>query len=135
MTMGGDPERWFVGKRVIQAQYDEARALGGDVVQRLLELGYIDERAARQFDAMRMGIAFVDLERIQINFAATLCLSSDLAREIGVLPLKLDGNTLYAAFRDVRDQNALRRAEEASGYRVIPIMAMPEPFERALNRP
>ena len=130
---GGDPRRHFVEKGLItDAQYDAARALGGDVVERLLEAGDIEERHAWQFRANRMGMAFADIERVQIDFQATLCLPSDLAREIGVLPVKLDGNTLWAAFRDPASRNALERAQEASGCRVIPVVATPTALRAAL---
>ena len=132
---GGDPRQWFVGKGFVsEALYDAARALGGDVVERLLEAGSIEERHAWQFRAMRWGMAFADLDRVRIDFQATLCLPSDIAREIGVLPLKLDGKTLWAAFRDPTSRRDLQRAQEETGLRVIPVVAAPAALRAALDR-
>ena len=131
---GGDPKRWFIEKGLVtEARYDVVRLLGGDVVERLLEEGDIEERHAWQWRGLRLGMAFADLERIRIDIQATLCLPSDLAKEIGVLPVKLDGNTLWAAFRDPTDRNALERAQEASGCRVIPVVATPSVLKAALK--
>ena len=131
----GDPKRYFVNKGLIdEAQFDAARAMGGDVVERLLEQGLIEERHAWEFRAQGMGMAFADIERRQIDFRATLCLTSDLAREIGFLPLKLDGNTLWGAFRDPTSRRDLERAQEATGFRVIPVVAAPSALRAALDR-
>ena len=135
MATGGDPRRFFVEKCfVTEPQYDAARALGGDVVERLLEANLIEERHAWQFRAMTMGMGYVDLERVRVDLAASLCLPTDLAREIGVLPVRLDGNTLWAVFRDPTSRTALERAQEISGLRVIPVVATPTALRAALAR-
>lgn len=131
---GGDPRNYFLRKGLVsEAQYEAARAQGGDIVERLLEQGLIEERHAWGFRAQGLGLAFVDIETLQADFRATLCLPSDLAREIGVLPLKLDGNTLWAAFRDPGDRSALARAQEVSGCRVVPVLAAPTALRAALK--
>lgn len=132
---GGDPKRYFVGKGfVTEAQYDATRARGGDIVERLLEEGLIEERHVLGFRAQQSGIAFADLAKVQIDLVATLSLPTELARELGALPLKLDSKTLWCAMRDPWDKRALARAAEASGFHVIPVAALPEEVEARLEQ-
>jgi hypothetical protein len=80
-----------------------------------------------------LGMAVADLSRHSIDIQATLSLPSDFAREHGVLPVKLDGKTLWAAFRDPGDRQVLAMAQELSGCRVIPVLALQEDIEAGLQ--
>ena len=132
---GGDPRNYFLRKGLVTPeQFDAARREGGDIVERLLESGLIGERDVWMYRAQGMGLAFADLEGVQIHFQATLCLPSDLCRELGILPLRLDGDTLWVGARDPRDGAALARAAEVSGCRIIPVVVVPTALETALAR-
>ncbi len=124
--------------RITQEQYDWVKGQAGDPVDRLVEDGLVNERDAKhvraQSKANAEGFAYADLDRIRVDLGATLSLPSDLARELGALPLKLDGKTLWIAMLDPRDRRAVARAEEASGCRVIPVSADPDGILAALSR-
>jgi glycosyltransferase XagB len=57
-----------------------------------------------------------------------------LARELGVVPVALEGETLLAAVDDLADGEALRTLRTVIGREVVPVVATPGAVARALER-
>lgn len=78
-------------------------------------------------------MAFADLDRARSADPPLALIPADLARELRVLPVKRDGNTLWLAC-DEPDMEAIRRVKEATGLRVIPVMCVKDALDDALAR-
>jgi type IV pilus assembly protein PilB len=105
-----------------------------DIAKVLVELGMIGEREVLMAKAQEMGYAFVDLDRIQIAGDAIATVSSEIAHEHKVMPLKRQDNALYVAMSNPNDLHSLDATSVASGCRVIPVLATAEAIEQALHR-
>jgi type IV pilus assembly protein PilB len=105
-----------------------------DVAKVLIQLGMNGEREITQAKALEMGYAFVDLDRIQIAADAIAQLPAELAYEHILLPVKVQGNTLYLATLKPSDLKAIDAASVACGKRIIPVLATKEGIEQALQR-
>jgi type IV pilus assembly protein PilB len=92
------------------------------------------EREEWMAKARKLGVAFVDLDRIRISADAIGQLSSGAARRHHIIPVKLQGDALYLALSDIDDREAIRIASEVSGKRIIPVLAIPDSIEEALHR-
>ncbi|RYG24704.1 hypothetical protein EON82_09770 [bacterium] len=55
-----------------------------------------------------------------------------LARELRVVPVKRDGNTLWLAMDEV-DMERVTRVKEVTGLRVIPVLCTPSALDNALE--
>lgn len=92
-----------------------------------------DPRFRLQTEAQKRGMAFADLDRVQIDANAIASVPLSLIRGQRALPVKRDGNTLWVAFDEV-DTNSVERIKEATGLRVIPVMCMPEALDEAIEK-
>jgi type IV pilus assembly protein PilB len=130
----GDESRFLVSKGFItQEQWDQARMFGGDPFERLLEQGILNERVLYQARAVTLGMAFADLDLAPPDPAARKSLSAELDRELRVLPVKRDGNTLWLAMEEP-DPDRIERVKRETGLRVIPVLCVPAALDDALSR-
>ena len=108
--------------------------MGGsdDWWQILSKKGLVGEREKHQYRAQKIGMAFADLDRIVLDPKATSAISSSLARELRVLPVKRDGDTLWLAMDEPQALEAAQKVREATGCRVIPVMCVSEALDAAL---
>ena len=116
---------------VTRAELDEAQRASDDPVQWLYDRGTIGERAYHSLRAMRLGLAFTDLERVIVD---AFPLSMERAKALGALPVKRDGDNLWVAFKDPEDRDAIRRVEEETGLRVHPVVAPPSRIDAVTER-
>lgn len=103
-----------------------------DLSKVLLSMKLMDDRSIRQARAQEMGMAFVDLDRVRPDQLARESLSVDLTRELRVLPVKRDGNTLWLAM-DEADPDRVAKVKEATGLRVVPVLCLPAALDDALE--
>jgi len=80
-----------------------------------------------------MGYAFVDLDRVSVDADALASVKGATARAYKILPLKRQVNWLYVAMSDPPNREAIAAAMEDSGCRIIPVFALIESIERALQ--
>ena len=91
------------------------------------------EREEQRERAKRMGMAFADLHRIQIDPEARDSITTELARELRALPVKRDGRTLWVAFAEPNSSSENQIAY-ATGMRVVPVLCLRDALDDALAR-
>ncbi|MEQ1821472.1 MAG: GspE/PulE family protein [Fimbriimonadaceae bacterium] len=132
--------QWLVEQNFIkQEDIPEAQKVAEqtnqkDLVKILVQLGKVGEREALQAQAQEMGIAFVDLDRQQVDSSALNVVREQIAKNHSVLPVKKDGNNLYVAMSDVSNIPAQDAVRLASGLRVIPVLALPGAIDDAIRK-
>jgi len=132
--------QWLVQKGdVKEDDVQEATKVGGetgqqDIVKVLVQLGKVGEREALQAQAQEMGVAFVDLDRQQIESSAINVLREQIAKNHNVIPVKKEGSNLWVAMSDVNNIPAQDAVRLASGLRVIPVVALPAAIEDAIRK-
>lgn len=99
----------------------------------LLALKIVGERELYQMKAQTRGMAFADLDRVQIDPSAIASVPLSLIRGQHALPVKRDGNTLWVAFDEV-DTGTVERIKEATGLQVIPVMCLPAALDEAIEK-
>ena len=124
-------------RRSLSKAIEEARRImketgQTDMAKVLLSMGLIVQREVCQARAQELGMAFADLDRIVVSPEARACLSPELSRELRVLPVKRDGNTLWLAM-DEPDSDRIEKVKQATGLRVIPAMCLPAALDDALQ--
>lgn len=105
-----------------------------DIGKVLVQLGVVGDREILQAKAQEMGYAFVDLDRIQIEQSTIDLITAKLANDIQTIPVKKQDNTLYIALTNPNDLRALDSISLTTGCRVVPVIAVREAIEQALQR-
>ena len=100
----------------------------------LFSLGYTTPAAVSAALEARLGIGFSDLEQELLDPTAALALPRPLARKHRMVPLRIQGNTLYLAMADPLNLPAADEAALASGMSVKPLLASPEAIDRCLSK-
>ena len=122
-----------------QEQFDEAQKVQQqtgqtDISKVLVALNMVGEREVLQAKAQEMGYAFADLDRIQIDSAATNIVPERLVKAHSAIPVKKDGTNLWVAMSNPNNIVAQDDIKIASGCRVIPVVAVPGAIEDAIKK-
>jgi len=105
-----------------------------DLGKVLVGLGFVGEREVIQARAQEQGIAFADLDRVQIDSSALNIVPERIVKSHSAIPVKKDGQTLYVAMANASNIAALDDIRMASGCRVIPVLAVPGAIEDAIRK-
>ncbi len=105
-----------------------------DIGKVMVDLGMVGEREVIQARAQEQGIAFADLDRVQIDSSAINIVPERLVKAHSAIPVKKDGTTLWVAMANVSNIAALDDIRMASGCRVVPVLAVPGAIEDAIRK-
>jgi type IV pilus assembly protein PilB len=105
-----------------------------DLGKVLVGLGFVGEREVIQARAQEQGIAFADLDRVQIDSRALNIVPERIVKMHSAIPVKKDGQTLYVAMANTSNIAALDEIRMTSGCRVIPVLAVPGAIEDAIRK-
>ena len=95
-----------------------------DPVRELLDTGVIGEREFAMARAWDCELMFWDIGWSRLDMNAIQALAPDLARSVGILPLRRNENVLKVAVLDPKDVFGLLKAEMASGCRLVPCFVL-----------
>ncbi len=105
-----------------------------DISKVLLSMKLVGEREILQAKAQEAGMAFADLDRVQIDSSAINVVPDRIVKAHNAIPVKKDGQTLWVAMSKPGDIMALDDFKMASGCRVIPVMAVPAAIDDAIKK-
>src|SRR5512140_3438005 len=121
-----------------QDQFEEAQKVSqqtGQPLDRvLIQLNFVGEREVLQGKAQERGMAFADLDRVQIDSAAINVVPERLVKAHNAIPVRKDGKNLWIAMNNPDNLAALDDIRIASGLRVIPVMPVPGAIEDAIKK-
>ena len=121
---------------ISQEQLDRALTLQKGTKQRLgtvlIENGFITEQQLIEALELQLGIEFVDLSKTVIAPEMAQVLSKNIAKKYGVVPVRVDRDTLYLAMSDPLNFMALEEVKTATRKRVVPMIATGEAVDRAI---
>ena len=121
---------------ISQEQLDEALALQKTTRQRLgtvlIENGFITEQQLIEALEIQLGIQYIDLSRTVIPTEMAQVLSKNIARKHGVVPVKVERDTLYLAMSDPLNFVAIEDVKNATHKRVIPMVATASAVDRTI---
>ena len=105
-----------------------------DIGKVLQSMKLVGERELLQAKAQEAGMAFADLDRVQIDSSAINVVPDRIVKQHNAIPVKKDGQTLWVAMSKPQDIMAMDDFKMASGCRVIPVMAVPAAIDDAIKK-
>lgn len=105
-----------------------------DLGKVLTDFGFADEQEIMSTKAQRLGIGYVDLDRVQIEALAIDSVQKEIAKLHTIFPVERQGDNLWLALADLNDIRAMDAARSASGCRVIPVLAVQQAIIDAISK-
>jgi type IV pilus assembly protein PilB len=121
-------------EQIEEAEKVRQQSKSTDLGRVLVDLGMVGEREMIEARAAEEGLAFVDLDRQQIESNAINMVPERIARNHSVIPIKKDGMDLYLAMPNPNNIEALDDVRMASRLNVKPVRAVPGAIEDAIRR-
>lgn len=101
----------------------EQRQTGKKFGSTLVDLKFIDENVLAAFLSKQIDIPCISLLNIDIPKKVLRRLPAYAAHACQAVPVRLEGEDLVVAMADPTDAGVIHKLEEASGMRVIPLIA------------
>lgn len=121
---------------ISQAQLEQALELQKGSKERLgtvlIQNGFITEHQLIEALEMQLGVEFIDLSKVTIPAEMAQVLSKNIAKKHGVVPVKVDRDTLYLAMSDPLNFVAIEEVRTATRKKVVPMIATAEAIDRAV---
>lgn len=110
----------------LERQKETKNRLGKELINE----GVITETQLIETLKVQLGLDSIDLSKIEIPSALAELVPKKIAATYGLVPIKIDGDTLYIAMSDPLNFMALEDVKAASRKRVIPLIATEEAIQR-----
>lgn len=119
-------------ENILQAQREaQGQKRFGDVI---VELGYMSEVRFAQALAGKLKVAYVDLERVNIDFEAVRKIPEALAKKHTVIAINIQGKRLTVATDDPINFNILEDIKVFTGMDTVPVLATRTAINKAIGK-
>ncbi|NLK70603.1 MAG: Flp pilus assembly complex ATPase component TadA [Clostridiales bacterium] len=119
-------------ENILQAQREaQGQKRFGDVI---VELGYMSEVRFAQALAGKLKVAYVDLDRTEIDFEAVSKIPESLAKKHTVIAINIQGKRLTVATDDPINFNILEDIKVFTGMDTIPVLATRTAINKAIGK-
>lgn len=112
----------------LQNQKTSKNRLGKELIHE----GIITEQQLIEALVMQLGVEFIDLSKFIIPAELAQVLAKNLARKHGVVPVRMNKNTLYLAMSDPMNFMAVEEVKTATRKHVVPMISTADSIERAI---
>ena len=99
----------------------------------LINNGIITEKQLIEVLRMQLGIEFIDLTRVSIPTEMAQALPKNIARQYGVVPVKMAKDELYLAMSDPLNFYAVEEARRAAKKKIVPLVSTKDGIEHAIQ--
>lgn len=99
----------------------------------LINNGFITEAQLIDMLRMQLGIDFIDLTKTTIDPEVVNILPKNTAKKYGVIPVRLEKDTLYLAMEDPLNFMAIEAVRVATRKKVVPMITTMAGINRAFN--
>ncbi len=121
-------------EQLAEAQKVAKQTNQSDLGKVFVSLNMVGEREVLQAKAAEHGMAFADLDRVQIDSSAINVVPERIVKAHNAIPVKKDGTNLWVAMANPNNIMALDDFKMASGCRVIPVVAVPGAIDDAIKK-
>lgn len=105
--------------KALEIQKETGEMLGSILVRE----GFIAKEQLYQALEEQLGVQYTDLKDVEIQEEIVKLVDKKLAKSYNLIPLKVEGESLYVAMSDPANIYAIDDVRLATGYEVIPLLA------------
>lgn len=122
----------ILSRQELDTAFEEAKTAKIVFSDYLVRQGKIKEEELKRMQAYLLGIPFVDLKGIKIDFDILSIIPEPIARTHNVVAFKKDGSVLEVAMLDTDDLNAIDFIRKKTGLKIQPRLTSAESIKSAL---
>ena len=123
----------FITPEQLQSALEISSQTRKRVGEILVEQGAITPETLATVLSFQLNVPIVDLNQFKIRPEALQLISENLAREYGVLPLSLDGDTLTVAMEEPQDLEALDTLSAIARKKIKPVIPLHGKIREAID--
>jgi len=123
----------FITEDILDRALEFQKNTGNNITQYLLAYGYIDEAQLAQCLCTQFGIPYLPLRAYDIPDEIIRLVPVDIAEKYWLIPVEKLGNFLMVAMADPFDTKAIKEIEDASGFKVRPLVGILSEIIEALE--
>ncbi|MBL7185854.1 MAG: type II/IV secretion system protein [Phycisphaerae bacterium] len=126
-------EERMLDEKALEALIEKHQETGQSLIAILKEGNLLDEEQFAKVVARASGIEFVNLAPETVDPMVAHLVSYKTASEHTVIPIKREGNRLHVAMSSPLNLSVRDQIEMKTGYRVMPVAAMPGAIRHAIQ--
>jgi type IV pilus assembly protein PilB len=123
----------ILDQKTLEAAIDQHEKTGHSLITILKEENLLDEEQLTKVVAFSSGTEFINLAPEMVDPMVAHLVPYEIANRHNVIPIKRDGNKLQVAMSSPLNLSIRDQIEMKTGYKVVPIAAMPSAIRRAIH--
>ncbi|MCL5074509.1 MAG: GspE/PulE family protein [Chloroflexi bacterium] len=123
----------FITPEQLQAAIEMAQKSGKRVGQVLIEQGLISSATLATVLSYQLNVPIIDLKQYKIQPEALRLIPENVARQFGLLPLAIEGDSLVVAMEEPQDLQAIDTLTSLTRMRIKPVIALHGGIQEAIN--
>ncbi len=123
----------FISSDQLKSALEYAARSGKKVGEALIEQGAVTPETLATILSFQLNVPIVDLKQFKIQPEAILLVPENIARELGVLALSADGDSLTVAMEEPQDLQAIDTLTSVSHRRIKPVIALHGGIREGIN--
>ncbi len=123
----------ILDKKTLEAAINQHEKTGQSLITILKEEDLLDEEQLSKAVAITSGTEFVNLAPEMVDPMVAHLVPYEIANRHNVIPIKREGNKLQVAMSSPLNLSIRDQIEMKTGYRIIPVAAMPSAIRRAIH--
>jgi len=127
-------EEGFITERQLEKAKADAERRGDPLQKALVSMGFVSDKDIVESMGKQMGVAFVDLDRIEVDIDLAKSIPEHLAQRYKVIPVTQKDNRLTLAMVDPLNVLAIDDIRLITGFDIEPVIATEEEILKAIAR-
>jgi len=123
----------FITEAELTTAQEAAATSNKKLAEVLVDQGLVDSDVLGAVLSLKYSIPVVNLARFQIQPEAIALVPEQMARELRILPVSLDGDTLTIATDDPHDVQAIGRLASLTRKRIVPVIGVGMKLDNAID--
>jgi len=123
----------LISKENLKSALDEARKKNERLEKVVLDKKLVSKEDLNKLKAYILGVSFVDLKNIDIDFETLKIIPESVARQYNAVSFEKRGNNLKVAMLNPNDLQFIDFISKKSGFKIIPCLADKEGIKKALK--
>ena len=124
----------FISHEDLAAAEEIATDTKKDLINVLVEQGFVDSEALDSIVRLKYGVRVVNLTSVEIQPEAIALVSEQMAREHHILPVAVDDETLTVATKDPDDFRAINSIAALTRKRIEPVVPVGMDLDEAIDK-
>ena len=127
-------EQGIIDDQQLAEALDVQRRTGGRLGEILIELGFVTSLDSSRVLAERLGMEFVDLNKLPVDEMLAQRIPEEIARRYRAIPISESAGILRVAVADPTDVFALDDLQVITGSTIVPVVGDPAQILECANR-